>query len=533
MKKIILTLVTCILLVSCKKNILDITPTDRISESTIWSDPNLPQLFINAQYNSLQDGLTYEIQYFGDDSYSQYDLGTYQVVGTGALNPSNVNSLSPFYYYWNTGYKAIANFNIFFEKIDGVPASAEAKEKMIAEVKFLRAFVYAKLIWNYGGVPIITKPFSLNETLTGVKRNTYDECINYIIKDLDDAIAALPNQQTGGNLGRASADAARALKSRVLLYYASPLNNPTNVQTRWKAASDAALDLINSNTYELHADYHNLFIGDGNKEAIFSRFYSSDVFHYIGILLAPIGNGGVAQRNPSQNLVDAYEMTNGVIPVINGVVNPDPKNTYNPNDPYVNRDPRFYATVLYNGATFKNREIQLYKDGTDFKGNDATRTGYNLYKFLDQSLPVALIPNYNPWHYFRLAEIYLNYAEAEYNLGNEINARLYVNKVRARVGMPAITETGTALFERIVHERQVELAMEGHRYYDVRRWKIAPQTDSKPIQGTQITKNANGTFSYLRVNLLNRSWNDKLYLFPISFSEIQSSGGSLVQNPGY
>lgn len=534
MKKLIIILIAGVLLSACKKNILDITPTDRISEAAIWSDPSLPQLFLNGLYNSLQSGFTDDIQYFSDESYSQFDRGGYQNVGKGALNPSNVGGLSSYYNYWNTGYSAIKNFNIFFDKIAGVPATPEVKAQMTAEVKFLRAFVYAKLIWNYGGVPIIDKSFTLNQTLTGVTRNTYDECIAHILKDLNDAIAVLPNQQTGANVGRASADAARALKSRVLLYYASPLVNTSNTQSRWQDASDAALELISSNRYSLYSNYHGLFVGEANNEAIFSRYYSSSVSQSVGWDSAPQGNGGLAWRDPSQTLVDAFEMTNGVVPVINGTINPDPNNTYDPKNPYLNRDPRFYATCLYNGAIYKGRTIQFINGSVDFLGNDATPTGFNLYKFIDQNLPVASTTPYTyPWHFFRLAEIYLNYAEAQYNLGNEVNARLYINKVRARVNMPPITETGTALFNRIVHERQVELALEGHRYYDVRRWKIAPQTEAQPIQGTQITKNADGSFSYLRVNLLNRTWNDKLYWLPISLQEINSSKNSLVQSPGY
>jgi hypothetical protein len=131
--------------------------------------------------------------------------------------------------------------------------------------------------------------------------------------------------------------------------------------------------------------------------------------------------------------------------------------------------------------------------------------------------------------------VYLMYAEAQYNLGNEANARLYINKVRARTGvnMPAVTETGTALFNRLVHERQVEFAFEAQRYYDTRRWKIAPQTDSSPIQGVIITNNGGGNFTYNRVNLFTRIWDNKLYYLPFSTQEIRSSGGSLEQTPGY
>lgn len=541
MKKVILILIAYLLSGSCKNDILDITPTDRLSETAVWNDPALVQLFINAQYNALQSGfdnnpnnVTYDIQYFCDDSYSQFDRGGYQAIAKGTLTSSSVGGLSAYFNYWNTGYSAIRNFNIFFQKIDNVPASEDVKTQMIAEVKLLRAFVYAKLIWNYGGVPIIDKAFALDETLTGATRNTYDECVAYILKDLNDAINVLPDQQTGDDLGRASADAARALKSRVLLYYASPYNNPSNIQSRWQDASDAALELINSNRYSLYNDFHGLFIGDANNEAIFSRYYSTDVSHDVGYYCGPIGSGGLGHKIPSQTLVDAFEMSNGVIPVINGTINPDPNNTYDPNNPYVNRDPRFYATVLYNGAPYKDRTIQPYAGGADFTGNDATPTGYYLYKFIDQNLPNAANTPYTyPWHYFRLAEIYLNYAEAQYNLGNEDHARLYVNKVRQRVNMPDITETGSTLFDRIVHERQVELAMEGLRYYDVRRWEIAPQTENRSIQGMQIIRNGDGSFTYNRLNLLPRVWDDKFYLLPIARQEVLSSEGSLIQNPGY
>ncbi len=534
MKKIILIIIISTIFGSCQKDILNISPTDRLSESAVWDDFTLTKLFVNAQYNALQSGFSNDVQYFCDDSYSQYNLGGYQDIAKGTLTSNSVGGLSVNFNYWNTGFGAIRNFNIFFEKIDNVPGIEEEKAQLIAEVKFLRAFAYAKLIWNYGGVPIIEKAFSLGETLTGITRNTYDECVVYILKDLNDAIGILPNQQSGSNLGRASADAARALKSRVLLYYASPLNNPSNIPSRWKDASDAALDLINSNRYSLYNNFHGLFIGEANNEAIFSRFYSTDVSHNLGYYSGPIGSGGLGQRDPSQTLVDAFEMTNGVIPVINGVINPDANNTYNPNNPYINRDPRFYATALYNGANYKGRTIQPYEGGADFFGNDATPTGYYLYKFIDQNLPnSATTPYTYSWHFFRLAEIYLNYAEAQYNLGNEDNARLYVNKVRERVNMPDITETGSALFDRIVHERQVELALEGYRYYDVRRWKIAPQTEVLPIQGMQIVRNVDGSFTYNRLNLLPRVWDEKYYLLPIARQEVLSSEGGLVQNPGY
>jgi hypothetical protein len=529
---------TCMLLFgACKRDVLDITPTDRISSTSVWSDPALAQLFVNAQYNYLQDGLRDgqfpTVQYFDGNCFISSDLGNYQTnIGKAALTADNVTSLSTNFYYWNTGYTAINNFNTFFANIDNLPASAAVKAQLTAEVRFLRAFVYAKLIWNYGGVPIIPKAFTLDETLTGVKRNTYDECVTYILADLDYAIANLPAQQAGANLGHASGDAAMALKARVLLYYASPLNNPTNDKTRWQAASDAALAVINSGRYALATDYHSMFIGGANNEIIFAKYFSTADNLHVDYYCGPPGSGGINHLAPTQTLVDAYEMTNGVIPVINGVINPDPNNHYDPNNPYANRDPRFYMSILYNGADFNGRTYQPYKGGADYEGNAAT--GYGMLKLIDPSLPVASTVNDNfPWIFFRLGEMYLDYAEAQYNLGNEDNARTYVDKIRARANMPLITETGTALGDRINHERYIELAFEGQWYYDVRRLKIAPQTESQPIQGLVITPGSGSGFTYTRVSLLNRVWDDKLYYLPIATQEIRSSGGSLAQNPGY
>ncbi|TDQ08102.1 RagB/SusD family nutrient uptake outer membrane protein [Pedobacter metabolipauper] len=536
MKKLFFIITVVLICSACEKNIMDITPNDRLSEEEIWSNAALPQLFINAQYNALQHGMNNDITYFGDEAYNQYDEGGYHIIGLNQISPSNADQLSTYYNYWKTGYTAIQNINIFFAKIDQTPIDAATKAKMIAEVKFLRAFIYAKLIWNYGGVPIIEKVYNLSDNLTGIKRATYSECVAYILKDLNDVVTVLPDQQNGADAGRASADAARALRTRVLLYNASPQNNAANDRSRWQAVADQALELISSKRYNLHTNYHGLFIGDANNEAIFSRYFSTDNSNIIGKLFAPVGSGGNSFGAPSQNLVDAYEMKNGILPIINGAVNPDPENKYDPKLPYADRDPRFYASVMYNGSSYKGRTIQPYSGGADGSSRDASPTGYFNYKYLDETLVISDQFAYTyPWHFFRLAEIYLTYAEAQYNLGNEDEARAYVNKVRERQGvnMPAVTEKGTGLFQRIIHERQIELAMEGHRFYDVRRWKIAPQTEIKPIQGMQVVKNADGTFTYNRIDLLKKVWNERLYLIPLTFKEVQSSGGSLQQNPGY
>ena len=151
---------------------------------------------------------------------------------------------------------------------------------------------------------------------------------------------------------------------------------------------------------------------------------------------------------------------------------------------------------------------------------------------MNESVPVG-DPTVTPWIFFRLTEFYLNYAEAQYHLGNEEQARTYVNYIRDRVDMPAITESGAALLERIQHERQIELAYEGHRFYDVRRWKIAPEVESLPLIGTRVEKTETGEFIYTRFTIMERGWSDNYYYLPIPQSEILKSNNSLIQNPGW
>lgn len=406
---------------------------------------------------------------------------------------------------------------------------------MIGEMKFIRAFIYFRLIRSYGGVPIIEEVFDINSDWSGVKRNSYDECVDYIIKDLDEVITVLPDRPSERN--RASANAARALKSRVLLYAASPLNNPSNDREKWQKAADAAKELFDKG-YSLSDNYRDMFFDVTNDEYIFAKEYSETYSHWAGRNTASPGDGGLGFATPTQNMVDAYETIDGEIPILDtktGEVNPN--SIYDPKNPYKNRDPRFYDCIYYNGSTsIEGRVVETYQDGADMQTQDMTLTGYYLRKFVDESEPVSVSYHYTmPYPFFRLAEIYLNYAEAEYHLGNEDVAREYVNKVRARksVNMPPIDETGSTLLERIYHERQIELAFEGHRFFDLRRWRIA---DKNPLYGLIINKTEDG-FSYERfmVSLASREtdWKDAFFLLPIHYQEIQKSNNSLEQNPGY
>jgi hypothetical protein len=534
--------ITLFSLASCN-DIFDATPKDAISETNVWEDEALIRAYVNASYtNAYTQGLfrTTQIGHATDELHSIKGSVYYNIITRGELTADNISTVHSYLNNWADAYSLIREINLFFEKITDAPIDENAKEEMTGEMKFMRAFLYARLIWRYGGVPLITTVYGLDDDYT-VTRDSYDNCVDFIVRELDEAIGMLPDQQIDDNLGKASADAARALKSRVLLYAASPLNNPSNDRAKWEAASNAAKALIDTR-YSLNDDYRNTFL-EHNSEIIFARYHTQSSELDLSLQVGRNGDNGWGSDSPTQNLVNDYEMTNGEMPLMeDGSVNP--ASGYDPNNPYANRDPRFYASILYDGSIWMGRETETFTPGGMDSGEgpiaawNASQSGYYLKKFVPEDIPPTGSSEYptTPWIMFRYAEILLNYAEAQFQLGYEDVARRYVNEVRSRSGinMPDITVSGEALEKKIQNERRIELVFEAHRYFDVRRWKIASETESKNIIGVNITKNNDGNKTYnFEKNLITRNWNDRLYLLPIPRNEIDRSLNSLEQNPGY
>jgi hypothetical protein len=429
--------------------------------------------------------------------------------------------------------------------------SAGHKTRMEGELKFIRAFRYQDLIRNYGGIVLMgDKVTSLSDNLQDpslYKRATIKESIAYVLAQLDDAASKLPlNNDNSWLLGRATKGAALALKSRLALYAASPLYEGAGT---WADAVTAAQAVINLNKYGIYTGgYNNLFLVNETNETIFERLYTKNDNHtHLEIANGPNGYGGWAGNTPLQNLVDDYEMDNGK-PIT------DATSGYDASKPYEHRDPRFAATVLYNGSFYRNRNIETFtpggKDSKDGADNwNTTKTGYYLKKFMNDAYPLQNPwgnAGFQPWIYFRYAEILLNFAEAANEAygpdaipaGSTLSARSAINMIRARPGinMPALAGglSQSQMRDAIRYERRVELAFEEHRFYDVRRWKIADVTENKPAAGVIITKNADGSFAYTpKVALDGRSFATKHYWLPIPRAEIQASGGQLQQNAGY
>lgn len=540
MKKIIYILVAVFVLNAC--DVLDMKPLDKVSDADVWEDSALIELYVNASYNSINHEFSqHMLSDASDETYCIHNWGSLWTVQRGEMTSDNVTGISEKINYWKQAYGNIRTINVFFDKIADAPVESALKDRMKGEMKFIRAWIYANLIWRYGGVPLITGLFELNQDYK-VERASYSDCVDFIVKELDEAISLLPAKSISENLGRATGNACMALKARVLLYAASKQNNPSHSKEKWEAAAQATKAVLDAG-YSLCNDYQSVFLED-NAEIIFARYFTQANSTDFMLWNGRNGSNGFTGENPTQNLVNAYEMTNGELPYLNEELplKVNPASGYDESNPYADRDPRFAASILYDGSVWAGRETETWHGGLDSPESsigswNASKTAYALKKFMVESIPPAgsSVRPENPWIFFRLAEFYLNYAEIMYELGNEDVAREYLNKVRSRqsVQMPPVTASGDKLRDKIRNERRVELAFEGHRFFDVRRWGIADETENRDLLAMNIQKKDDGTKTYEITLLLKRSFLEQHYLVPIPRAEIDKSEKSLVQNTGY
>jgi hypothetical protein len=524
----ILVMILAIASTSCKKDLLNNQPMDQYSDAVVWKDSALVVLYVNGIYSNLPseyESPTEMLSNYADES------GTRSLT-TGSSVTFNQNltisSTSPFNSLWTNYYTSIRQCNVFMDNINQLNATPAFKNRLSAEVRFLRALYYHFLQNYFGRFPILKQTLNLGDNLY-VQRSSDAECTQYIAAELNAAAAALPLKYTGAQVGRATKGAALALLSRVYLYAG-----------QWQQASDAAAAVMALNTYSLFPDYAGTFYqqNENNSEVIFDKQYLAEstslqysIIDFYG--QSPYFTGTTTGDNdPTGNLVDSYEMKDG-----SKFSWSNPAQAANP---YANRDPRMDASVIHDGSVWMNVKVDM-KRGTLFNPNTLpSTTGYWMRKFLNPTY-VNTSTSYSGQNFIilRYAEVLLNYAEAQLNLGNAEVARTYVNMIRARssVNMPPISAADFNM-ERYRNERRVELALEGTRLWDINRWKIGPQTRGANITGVTCVDVA-GVRTYQNVVVqqsgLLRIFVDRMYLFPIPLVEIQKYPAStpLDQNPGW
>ncbi|MBC7889658.1 MAG: RagB/SusD family nutrient uptake outer membrane protein [Ferruginibacter sp.] len=561
---------------SCQK--LDREIITDLSKTQIEKSFSSVSALLNAAYSEIPTGFT---GLGGAMMASATDEAEYTSENSVVQNFNNGswNAISEPEGLWDNFFRGIRKVNIFLVSTDSINLDKfkydinSASQQLVYnntlsdikrikyEGRFVRAFLYFELIKRYGGVPIMTSALS-EADIPNIQRNTLQECVQFISNECDSAALNLPasylvdnngfNTNTA-NLGRATKGAALALKARLLLYAASDLfNNPSwatgyakpelislpagDRNLRWKAAADAAKVVIDlpGTGYALFNNYSTLFRAFNNAELIFTRSEApSNGFEAANY---PIGfDKGQSGNTPSQDLVDAYDVKSTGKPIT------DPTSNYNPANPYADRDPRLGFTIVTNMSNLSTvsgvtRQVQLYTGGRDGKPiNNASKTGYYLRKYVNESLNLLLNTTaVHSWVYFRLPEIWLNYAEAlnEYSPGHA-DIKIYYDRVRGRTGvaMPLLPAglNQAQVRDKIRNERRVEFAFEDHRAWDTRRWMIAPTTLGAPLRGVNIAQSGT-TFTYTPMVVETRVFQPKMYLYPIPQGELNIIS-KLVQNP--
>ncbi len=534
MKKFVIILLGMTLIVACDDDILNQVPKDSLNEELVWTDPVGAKQFINGIYGEMQSGF--------DRNYDGWARGLYlydgasddgevamtwthsQLLQTGIYNTTYI----PWGNMWPIYYGLIRKTNVALENLDRL---GENNQDIINELKgqvyFLRGMIYHELLRLFAykpgneGVPLIDRSLTVDDDLS-IPRASYDDVVEFILADLDRAAELLPAK---GEIeaGRATSGAAYALKGRVLMY-----------AERWAESAAASKMVINNGRYSLYPDYRTLFLDKNNNEIIFAKKFAYpdkhhqsggggtqgagwDVYNSPDIFRGATGDGGWGGNMPTQNFVGSYEMTDGL--------SQENSPLYNLQDPYKNLDPRFYATVVYNGATFRDVLIDLSNDSPVRR---FLPTGYFLRKFHDEDLVLYATNSDQDWIFIRYAEVLLNYAEAQ-NEASGPDGSVYdaINTIRSRpsVNMPSLPAglSQSEMREKIRNERRIELAFEEHRYFDIRRWGIANQVYND-MQAMDIVKNPDGTFTYqVRHNYEIRDFVEKMNVIPIPQDEIDKN----------
>lgn len=605
---------TGLMMTSCNDDFVNTKPLDAVSEAAVWSDAALTEAFVTELYGGFGNGGFDEqmLASLTDETIFTHPGRGITTITESRSNPADIGwvngTLS-----WANMYSRIRACNLAIKNLEKPQFNNPTLvDRLMGESKFMRAYYYHQLLRYYGGVPIVDKPYSLDDSELLAERKSFEECINFIVKDCDEAAKLLDGKATAA--GRASKAAALALKARNLIYAASDLHDLATVKAksptiaaftkpelvayttgsrteRWQKAKDAAkavLDLAGfghqlslsapASKEDATNNYMNIALArnGGEKELLMARYFinaKQENGGRQGLFNGPNGYHNWAGNTPIQLMVDDYEMMDGS--------KFDWSKAEHAANPYQNRDPRFYASILYDGSNWKPRTADVAsKDpanqiqtgsyevtnaagakvqyfGLDTRQSsvedwNGSYTGYYVRKFIDPSPAIVDQNTWQqiPWPFLRYTEAIFNYAEACIELGQDAEARTWLNKIRFRAGMPALTESGDALRQRFRNEKRIEMYLEEQRYHDARRWMIAPTTLGRKANGITVTGKlkAGKTMSLYKYDPTsydytykvfeidpgkeNRAWLDKMYYLPIHRDEMNRNN-KLVQNPGY
>ena len=519
---------------------LDMSPTDSVSDKLIWETTQNAEYHVNYLYTYLYDLLMNQCAAGQTEAltdmmkYGSYNYNALcyipSEIAYGVEQTLSAGYVSTYLGYWGTWYQGIAKTNKALDCLKRYgQMSDEDKVRLEAEIKFMRASLYFDLMKRYKEIIIYDEDLLAYAKDKAV--STESEGWDFIYNDLYFAAQNLPAREAA--MGRLNKGMAWAFMTRAMLY-----------AERWDAVKTAA-DEVEKLGYGLEANYADAYskeVSSGNNEAIIQYLFdrANDVTHSYDFYYTPGGDfalhgeTGGGYGTPTQEMVESYELARGGFPdwtAWHGATTQTP--------PYADLEPRFHATILYNGAEWKGRAIEPFVDGVDGwcqwnldrEPMGRTTTGYYLRKMVDESHDViAYGGGVQPLIIMRYAEVLLNKAEACYHLDKEAEANTAVKAIRNRVGLPYTDKGGSALWDAIRQERKVELAFEGLWYWDLRRWGVAHKQYPEGLTGYQqhglkIESNGDGTFTYTYVSVddQDRNFPQKMYRFPMPTGELNNN----------
>jgi len=516
----IATILLAFMATSCDDSFLNVTPKNSLSDATFWQTQEDAELALAGLYENWETWSN--ILYFDGMSDNAYYPGwSHKIDGTAT--PSNLSES-----YWGDSYsgawfeyRRIRKYNNFLQKIEDVEMDEALKERYKAEARFLRAYNYFFKFTMFGDMPLITEPVEPDFVMA---RTPEAEVRQFVLDELEEISHILPVENHIQSEGHITSGAALGMKARIELFAGN-----------YEQAMEDAEAVINMGVYELYPDYGDLFLSEAdNEEAILSVKFTQDIYpsRHPQFML-PGMEGGYANIAATFDMVEAYEMINGA--------------TYDPDRPFDNRDPRLEMSILYPGQEWNGRYYnpldpqipneagEMVNNPDYFENSVGSPAGLIIKKYVEP-MPEAVMQNSGQdLMVIRLPEMYLTYAEAAFELNQNLDTALdYLNRVRTRAGMPPATELTEELIRR---ERRVEFAFENLRFYDIKRWDLGSEVFNGQVlgvrRGTVDTQTGEVTWTGDHIILEERTHlPERNYLLPIPQREMDANP-EMTQNTGY